>query len=100
MTASHGTPDIARELADATTALLDALSSHDPVSETAVSARARHVEAVLATGEIEDAFYAAEELAKDCLREHGEDSDVTRRAREALSAVEKAAEERGLKRLR
>ena len=83
-------------LAAASAALLEVLVQHDPVSAEAVTARAEHAEALLDAGAVEDAFYAAEELVKDCLRAGEETSPTTVRARAVLTRVEAEANARGM----
>lgn len=76
---------------DATRRLLDLLESGDSLSAEAVELRAELAEATAAADHLEDAFYQADELLKDVLREHGPEHPAVTRARETVAVIEKLA---------
>lgn len=75
----------------ATRRLLDLLETGDGISAEAIELRAELAEATAAADHLEDAFYQADELLKDALREYGPEHAAVVRVRETVAVVEKLA---------
>lgn len=75
----------------ATRRLLDLLETGDGISAEAIELRAELAEATAAADHLEDAFYQADELLKDALREYGPEHAAVARARGSLAVIEKLA---------
>lgn len=73
---------------DATRELLGLLETGDSTSARALAIRADLAVATAEAGQHEDAFFQADELVKDALREHGPDAEEVAGAREAAARVE------------
>lgn len=81
----------AERVRDTTRRLLTLLEEGESTTPEAITLRAELAEATAEAGQLEDAFYQADELLKDARREHGEDHEVADRARAAVAAVEEIA---------
>ena len=78
----------AERVRDTTRRLLTLLEEGESTTPEAIMLRAELAEATAETGQLEDAYYQADELLKDARREHGEEHEATVRARAAKDAVE------------
>lgn len=81
----------AERVRDTTRRLLTLLEEGESTTPEAITLRAELAEATAETGQLEDAYYQADELLKDARREHGEDHEAVERARAAVTAVEEIA---------
>ena len=70
----------AERVRDTTRRLLTLLEEGESTTPEAITLRAELAEATAETGQLEDAFYQADELLKDARREHGEEHEATVRA--------------------
>lgn len=85
----------AERVRDTTRRLLTLLEEGESTTPEAITLRAELAEATAETGQLEDAYYQADELLKDARREHGENHDSTARARAAVETVEAIAQRAG-----
>lgn len=82
----------AERVHDATRRLLTLLEEGESTTPEAIALRAELAEATAEAGQLEDAYYQADELLKDARREHGEEHEATARARAAVETVEAIAQ--------
>lgn len=81
----------AERVRDTTRRLLTLLEEGESTTPEAITLRAELAEATAEAGQLEDAFYQADELLKDAQREYAEGHAAITRSREAVTVVETIA---------